>query len=270
MGGRRMTDDGVDIVSVDGTTLSARVTGSGPPLVLVHGTTGSKDSWALVEPLLAEHHTVWAYDRRGRGQSGDAANYALDREVEDVQAVVAAAGEGTHLVGHSYGAYCSLLAAARTDGLSSLIVYEPPVHAMRRAEPLGRALDCLGANDYEGALMIFLIEVVEVSAAEVAFVRSIPEMWDPLLAAAPTCRREIAALAERRWDPTDCVSIGVPTLHLSGSLTQSPSYLSFDELREAVLEAAFAKLDGQRHIAMAADPQQFAATVLSFTNQDPD
>jgi pimeloyl-ACP methyl ester carboxylesterase len=264
-----MTDELVDVVSPDGTTLSARVTGAGTPLVLVHGTTGSKDSWALVEPLLAEHHTIWAYDRRGRGHSGDAADYAFDREVEDVQAVVAAAGEGTHLVGHSFGAYCSLLAAARTDGLRSLIVYEPPVHAMPRAEPIGRAVACLDANDYEGALMIFLTDVVEVSADEFALVRSIPELWDPLIAAAPTCRRELAALAERSWDPTDCVSIHAPTLHLSGSLTESPSYLSIDELRDAVPDAAFAKLHGQRHIAIAADPQQFAATVLSFTTRDP-
>lgn len=75
------------MVSADGTTISARVTGDGSPLVLVHGTTGSKDSWAMVEEALARHHTVWAYDRRGRADSGDRPDdYSFEHEVADVVA----------------------------------------------------------------------------------------------------------------------------------------------------------------------------------------
>jgi alpha-beta hydrolase superfamily lysophospholipase len=93
-----------EVTSADGTTLSARVSGRGSPLVLVHGTTGSKESWALVERGLAGSHTVWSYDRRGRGDSADdPARYALEREVDDLVAVLDDLGEPAHLLGHSFG-----------------------------------------------------------------------------------------------------------------------------------------------------------------------
>src|ERR671918_1415171 len=92
------------ITSADGTTLAARWSGSGSPLVLVHGAIGDLDTFALIEGLLAERHSVWVYSRRGRGGSGDSPDYSLQREVDDVLAVVAAAGYGGRPLGHSWGA----------------------------------------------------------------------------------------------------------------------------------------------------------------------
>jgi pimeloyl-ACP methyl ester carboxylesterase len=89
------------VTSADGTKLAARRSSRGSPLVLVHGATGDIDTFALIEGTLGERHTVWVYSRRGRGGSGDGPDYALQREVDDVLAVLAAAGEGAHLVGHS-------------------------------------------------------------------------------------------------------------------------------------------------------------------------
>ena len=97
------------ITSADGTTLAARHSGHGSPMVLVHGAIGSLETFALIEGLLAERHSVWVYSRRGRGGSGDGPHYGLDREVEDVLAVLAAAGDHAHLLGHSGGAIYSLL-----------------------------------------------------------------------------------------------------------------------------------------------------------------
>jgi len=261
-----MVDDITNVVSGDGTSLAARVTGSGPSLVLVHGSTASKDGWALVEPILAARHTVWSFDRRGRGQSGDADAHSWESEVDDIRAVVAAAGDGTHLVGHSFGAYCALEAARLLDDLASLVIYEPPVHTERSAEPIRRAIDCLRAGEDERALLIFLLEVAGLSDDEVAARRANPEIWRRVVSAVPTCEREMAALASRPWDATRYASIDVPVLHLYGSLTDCPAYISTDEVQQALPHAVHTALEGQRHIGFATDPAGFAAAVLEFTS----
>jgi len=89
-------------------------TGGGPPLVLVHGTTADHTRWNPVLPELEKHFTVYAMDRRGRGKSGDNDHYTLEREFEDVVAVVEAAGSDVNLLGHSFGALCAMDAAMST------------------------------------------------------------------------------------------------------------------------------------------------------------
>ena len=100
------------VSSADGTPIAYARTGSGPPLVLVHGSLNDRNAWGAVLPALAQHHTVYAMDRRGRGESGQPAEHALERQFEDVVAVIEAAGAPVDLIGHSYGAHCALGAAA--------------------------------------------------------------------------------------------------------------------------------------------------------------
>src|SRR5512132_2573245 len=114
------------VTSADGTTLALRRSGQGSPIVLVHGANGDLDTFALIEGLLAERHSVWVYSRRGRGGSSDGSDYTLGREVEDVLAVLDAAGRNAHLLGHSGGALYCLFAAAEAASLRSLVLYEPP------------------------------------------------------------------------------------------------------------------------------------------------
>ena len=111
------------VTSVDGTPIAYERTGGGPPLGLVHGTAGDHTRWELgdVRAALAEHHTVYAMDRRGRGGSGDAQGYDLEREYEDVASVVASIDEPVHLLGHSHGAICALEASLLSKNLRSLI-----------------------------------------------------------------------------------------------------------------------------------------------------
>lgn len=264
--GGTMSEDFVDVASTDGTALSARITGSGSPLVLVHGTTGSKDSWALVEPLFAERHTVWSYDRRGRGQSGDGDEYSFELEVDDVRAVVAAAGEPAHVVGHSFGASLALEAAAVDPSFLTLVIYEPPLHGGRRAKETREGIRRLDAEDYEGGLLMFLSEVAGLSDDEVALVRSIPEVWSRMLDAAATVGREATAGENRPWNPTRFASVRAPTLHVSGSLTDSPIYPSSADVQAAIPHAVHAVLEGQRHIGFVTDPERFAEIVLDFTS----
>ena len=114
------------VTSADGTRIAYEQTGSGRRLVLVHGTGLDRNFWELsgVHAALAEHHTVYAIDGRGRGKSGDADEYDLEREVEDVVEVVESIDETVTLLGHSYGALTALEAALHTHNLRGLILYD--------------------------------------------------------------------------------------------------------------------------------------------------
>ena len=115
-----------DVQSTDGTTIKVWMQGEGPPIVLVHG---SLRDHTMFEPLVAQLHssmTTYAIDRRGFGGSGDRKEYAIEREFEDVAAVVeviAANAGAVALCGHSYGAGCAMGAAALADSVSRLILY---------------------------------------------------------------------------------------------------------------------------------------------------
>ena len=114
-------------ISVDGTAIAALRSGQDPPVLLVHGGTSSAFSWGLVAPLIERRFTVYAMQRRGRGFSGDGPEYSIEREGEDVAALVEEIGEPVRLVGHSYGANCALEGALLTDSLRRLVLYEPAI-----------------------------------------------------------------------------------------------------------------------------------------------
>jgi pimeloyl-ACP methyl ester carboxylesterase len=119
--------DPTEVVSQDGTPIAVWQSGEGPPLVLIHGAAADHNRWAPVLPAFEERFTVFAIDRRGRGRSGDASGYALEREYDDVVAVVESAGEGVSVLGHSYGGICAVEAALLTDRIRKLVLYEPPM-----------------------------------------------------------------------------------------------------------------------------------------------
>ena len=126
----------IKTTSADGTAIAADRTRSGPALVLVAPALATRAAFAPLAELLAPHFTVYAYDRRGRGDSGDTPPYAADREVEDLVAVIGAAGGSANVFGHSSGAVLALDAAARNVGVTKLAVYEPPfIVAANRCPP---------------------------------------------------------------------------------------------------------------------------------------
>lgn len=250
------------ITSADGTDLEARSTGRGSPLVLVGGANSDIDTFRLVEPLLAEHHTVWVYSRRGHGNSGDGPDYCLDREVEDVLAVLDAAGDGAHLLGVSGGAMYVLLAAARTASLRSVVVYEPPL-AMTDVHPT--VIEDLAAMiDSDPARGLDLFAQLAGMAEDLPVLRSIPEVWERVLRGARRLPRELrTAVAER---DRECPPPRVPTLYLYGEETRSPAFLEPHQVGLALPGAALHGIPGQRHLAFAFAPALFAAAVLEFTS----
>lgn len=154
------------VTSADKTPIAFEQSGDGSPLVLVHGTTADHTRWTPVLPALEEHFTVYAMDRRGRGESGDADEYELEREFEDVAAVVESIDEPVVLFGHSYGALCSLEAALRTDNLHKLILYEPPLPVSDHDPDTEDVLDQMTAlvddGENEQALVRFFSEIARV------------------------------------------------------------------------------------------------------------
>ncbi len=151
--------------SADGTPIAYFRRGSGPALVVTHGSIATKEQWLPASEALAEHVTLYVYDRRGRGGSGDAPEYSLDTEVADIAAMMAVAGPGAHLLGHSFGALATL-AYARRHGLSggTLIAYEPPlaVQGPSRGERLAGYRELVDAGDLDGALEYALVNFVRV------------------------------------------------------------------------------------------------------------
>src|SRR5258707_14731983 len=115
------------VISKDGTPIAFDQSGQGPAIILVAGATATRLAAVSVAAALAPDFTVFAYDRRGRGESGDTAPYAVEREVEDLDALISEAGGSAFVYGHSSGAVLALEAARRlSTKITKLAVYEPP------------------------------------------------------------------------------------------------------------------------------------------------
>ena len=252
--------------SADDTTIAFERTGSGPPLVLVHGATVDHTTWAEAVPYLEEHFTVYAMDRRGRGASGDAEAYSLDREVEDIVAVVESIDTPVALLGHSSGGLFSLEAALRTDRLRRLIVYEGvtldvPEDETQAVVAIGEAIE---AGDRDEALAMFYRELAYMTEEEIDFIRSQPDVWQRRVDAVHTSLREVEAGFDYEFDPDRLREMATPTLLLIGS--ESPGWVHQDAetLCDALPACRIAVLEGQQHVAYRMAPEYFADTVTEF------
>src|SRR5579885_675436 len=138
-------------LSKDGTPIAFDQSGEGPALILVAGATATRFAEAAVAAALAPSFTVFAYDRRGRGDSGDTKPYAVEREVEDIEALINEAGGSAYICGLSSGAALALEAAMKLDGkIKKLAMYEAPYAANEAAQP--------SWNEYDSNLAKLLAE----------------------------------------------------------------------------------------------------------------
>ena len=251
--------------SKDGTLIAYERSGTGPALVLVHGTTADHTRWASVLPMLEQKFTVYAVDRRGRGQSGDSAVYSIEREYEDIAAVVGSIQGPVNLLGHSYGALCSLEAALRVANLNRLILYEPAISVGEKFYPpdaRARILALLDSGDRAGALLVFFREIVKAPEHEIALLRMEPG-WSVRLATAHTIPREFAD-EDYILDPLRFRNLKVPTMLLQGA--ESPDFLkaATEMVHAALPNSRITVMPGQQHIAMSAAPEMFVSLVTEF------
>src|SRR6266540_5689115 len=113
-------------VSADGTKIAYDKTGQGPALILVAGAFQDRLAMGAYAEPLSKHFTVYNYDRRGRGESGDTQPYAVQREIEDIDALIQEAGGSAFVFGGSSGGVLTLDAAAHGSNITKLAIYEPP------------------------------------------------------------------------------------------------------------------------------------------------
>jgi pimeloyl-ACP methyl ester carboxylesterase len=259
------------VLSKDGTAIVFETSGEGTPLILVHGTGGTRERWAPVVPMLEKQFTVYTMDRRGRGEShDDGVPYAIEREFEDVAALVDSVGGPVDLFGHSYGGICALEASVLTSHIRRLVLYEPPIPpAGFHVYPPGiieRLQGLLDAGDREGVLVTFMTELVRMPKDELKLTLSMPA-WPSRIAAAHTLPRELRAHEQYRFVAERFRAMTTPTLLLIGGDSPEHVKTSTLTLNAAFPESRIVILPGQQHVAMETAPDLLAREVLKFLTE---
>lgn len=253
------------VIAPDGTSIGFTRTGRGEPLVLVHGISADAERWAPVMTGLEARFTVHAMDRRGRGASGDHPIYTLEKEFDDVAALVDSIGEATYLFGHSYGGLCTLHASLRTRHVKRLLVYEPYVAETPVSEPsaLTRRFEEMAARgERDSVVTAFLHEIVQLSDLEVRAMRTLPS-WAARLAAAHTIPRELGAAERFRFEPSRFADVPFPVTMMMGE--DSPAFLkdATARIHAALPTSEVVVFEGQKHSAMNTAPSMFVQELLA-------
>jgi pimeloyl-ACP methyl ester carboxylesterase len=254
------------VTSPDGTVIGYKRSGSGPPLILVHGTTATHKRWDAISPRFEPYFTVIAIDRRGRGNSGDGPEYSLMREAEDIAVLADALDEPAVVLGHSYGALCSLEAALLSSNISKMILYEAPVPTEYLLYPEGtpeRMQEHINRGELEAALEIMMREVVKMPDHEYNMYRQLP-MWQERIRVAPTIPREMEIELGYSFDTQKFSGLSIPVMLLMGGDSPPIFQQATQILDAAVPDSRVVILAGQQHIAMDTAPDLFVREILEF------
>lgn len=257
----------LDVQSSDGVAIAVWVEGHGPGLVLVHGSIADHTTFEPFVAELRDHVTTLAMDRRGFGVSGDAPGYSIQRDFENVAAVVDAVasqtGEPVALWGHSYGANCAIGAAAVTANVSHLVVYEPSLGLGYPAGSIEAVEAALSRGDNDAAIATVLVDILEMTSEEIDAFRASP-LWPRRLAAAPTIPRECRAEQDWVCEPGQFDDITAPTLLLTGSDSVPAVVEATHRAADAIPGSRIQVLDGHGHFAHRTDPAMVASIIRRF------
>jgi pimeloyl-ACP methyl ester carboxylesterase len=260
------------VTSKDGTAIAYDRQGSGPAVILVGGAFVDRSENAPLAAQLAERFTVYNYDRRGRGGSGDIQPYAVEREIEDLEALIAEAGGSAHLYGVSSGGALVLEAAAAGVPVDRLAVYEVPYDMaeggpQRHREYVERLEGFLAEGRRGDAAELFM-RLAGASDEMVAGARSSP-MWPGLEAIAPTLRYDAACMGDNRPPIDRLARIMRPTLVATGGASPE-SFVggggdffarAADAIAAGIPRAQRQTIEGQTH---QADPKVMAEVLERF------
>ncbi|MCU4747372.1 MULTISPECIES: alpha/beta fold hydrolase [unclassified Streptomyces] len=261
------------VVSADGTTIAFQRSGSGPAVILVASALADRSDGAKLAGLLARHFTVINYDRRGRGASGDGARYAVEREIEDIAALLEHCGGSASVFGSSSGAVLALRAAAAGLDIPRLALYEPPFavdgDAFGPPADFAGRIDALLAEDRRGdAVKLFMTKAQGMPGLLVASMRLMPGVWSGLKALAPTLPYDIAVMGDtQRGEPLkadEWSSVASRTLVLTGGKSPEGFHQAARALTEVLPHAEHRTLDGLHHGAVVMAPKKLAPSLVPF------
>lgn len=232
------------VASRDGTTIGYDKTGQGPAVILVLGAFNERATGAPLAQFLEQHFTVFNYDRRGRGESSDTAPYTVEREIQDLEALVTEAGGSACVFGYSSGAILALRAAAHGVAISRLVMFEPPPTGGKAGELAPRLAELVSAGRRGDAVELFQTEGVGIPAAFVAQMRNAP--FRPALEKmAHTLVYESMILEAL---PTGlAASVRIPTLVIDGETSPEVMRQAAQSLADALPNSQYRTLQGQGH-----------------------
>lgn len=259
-------------LSRDGTTIAFEQSGSGPALILVSSALADRRDARRLAALLAAEFTVLNYDRRGRGASSDRPPYAVDREIEDIAALMRHAGGSASLFGSSSGAVLALRAAAclETDRLA---LYEPPFavtdDAFRPPAGFAAHIDALLAGGRRGeAVRAFMRQAQGMPAFMVQAMRLMPGTWAGLEKMAHTLPYDIRVMGDtQRGRPLGTEpwsGVAAPTLVLTGSRSPDGFQQAARALAEVLPDAGHRMVRGLNHGAVVMAPRKLAPLLTGF------
>ncbi len=260
------------VTSKDGTTIAFDQSGNGPAIILVAGAIQYRafdQGSAQLAALLAPHFTVINYDRRGRGDSTDTQPYAVEREIEDIEALINTAGGSAFLYGISSGASLAMEAAIELGSkVRKLAMYEAPYNDDEAARQAWREytqkLGALLAADRRGDAVALFMMLVGAPADQVEGMRHAP-VWPMFEAVAPTLAYDhIAILGEDASVPTErAARLAVPTLVMDGGASYPFMHVTAVALANAMPHAQHRTLEGQTHEVAA---EALAPVLVEFFN----
>ncbi|QGN07350.1 alpha/beta hydrolase [Halorhabdus sp. CBA1104] len=247
------------VTSADGTRIAYERRGEGAPLILLHGSSADRHSFRPLIPHLADEQTLIVPDRRGRGDSEDGSHYSLDREIEDLRALVAAVDGTPSVFGHSFGGLVAL-AAAPDLSIERLVLYEPAVLVgeHRDNDLANRMQDRLDAGERRESLRLFVEE-----AGGVPDVTALPWWPDEApLDRVETVVRETRAVENYRISELPVVD--APTLLLTGK--RGPDHLrdAVGALSDRLSDVCVIPFDDVGHMGIEAAPERVGDALNTF------
>lgn len=257
------------VISKDGTSIAYDKTGIGSAVLLVDGAMTYRAFFGLKGPLsvkLSKHFTVYTYDRRGRGESTDTKPYAVEREIEDIEALIEEAGGSVYLFGISSGAVLALKAAARLGitKVAKLALYEAPLalggEAKQASDQYSRQLIELLKADKRGDAVALFMTFVGLTAEMVEGMRQSPD-WPIMEALAPTLAYDNAIMVDSSLPVDAAKAATMPTLVLDGSASPAFMHEAADALAKAMPHAERKTLEGQTH---EVSPEVLAPVLFAF------
>ena len=234
------------VTSKDGTNIAYEQTGKGPTLILVVGAFNDRSTGLPLTKLLEPHFTVFNYDRRGRGDSGDTAPYAVEREIEDLDALIVEAGGSAFVFGYSSGAVLSLRAAAQGSAITKMVLYETPPVGPGARENAVRLAELVASGRRGDAVEYFQAEVVGLPPEVIIGIRNAP--FRPALEhMAHTLVYELNILTDVTMPPKVAAAVKIPTLVVVGGSSPDIMRHTAEAVANAIPKGRYLLLEGQNH-----------------------